>query len=92
MSSHESGSSRPTKRRRKLDPKAESVRRATLLTRVHERKQKGIKVTVDFDDKGQPEGEFANEFLSYLGILGRDVPITTKDWRNDKGIEILKKK
>ncbi|PRQ35394.1 putative transposase, Ptta/En/Spm, plant [Rosa chinensis] len=44
---------------------------------------RGKKLTVKFNDKGEPVGKVANEMKSYIGVLARTkIPISIPDWRD----------
>ncbi|XP_074274291.1 uncharacterized protein LOC141598502 [Silene latifolia] len=46
-------------------------------------RDQGIKLTVDFDDDGEPIGKNGAKYTSYVGLLGRaKVPITIKTWKD----------
>ncbi|XP_057804832.1 uncharacterized protein LOC131020160 [Salvia miltiorrhiza] len=52
------------------------------LTKVAQRRAKGVIQHVDFNARGQPVGEAAAEMQSYIGLLTRDhVKINIKKWK-----------
>ncbi|KAL6124651.1 hypothetical protein ACLB2K_077163 [Fragaria x ananassa] len=55
------------------------------MQRVSHRLTRGIKLTVEFNAKGQPFGKVAGEMQSYTGVLARTkIPISFNDWRTKK--------
>ncbi|XP_062027082.1 uncharacterized protein LOC133743232 [Rosa rugosa] len=53
------------------------------MSRITNRLIRGKKLTVKFNDKGEPVGKVANEMQSYIGVLARTkIPISIPDWRD----------
>ncbi|PRQ58873.1 putative Ulp1 protease family catalytic domain, putative transposase, Ptta/En/Spm, plant [Rosa chinensis] len=53
------------------------------MSRITNRLIRGKKLTVKFNDKGEPVGKVAKEMQSYIGVLARTkIPISISDWRD----------
>ncbi|XP_040375666.1 uncharacterized protein LOC121053154 [Rosa chinensis] len=53
------------------------------MSRITNRLIRGKKLTVKFNDKGEPVGKVANEMQSYIGVLAHTkIPISIPDWRD----------
>lgn len=70
----------------------EMVKRgACVMKQIVRNRALGKKFSVDWNAKGQPIGQNASPFISYIGVLVRmTVPITINNWRHvDKAVKDL---
>ncbi|XP_040367479.1 uncharacterized protein LOC112180552 [Rosa chinensis] len=52
------------------------------MSRITNRLIRGKRLTVKFNEKGEPVGKAAKEMQSYIGVLARTkIPISINDWR-----------
>ncbi|GMN18681.1 hypothetical protein TIFTF001_049844 [Ficus carica] len=53
------------------------------MKQVHMARKRGERIEVTFDEKGQPEGKYGDELMSWIGVPAREhVPIWIQDWRS----------
>ena len=54
----------------------------TVMTRVMTMRDKGIKIRINWNDKGQPIGSDSTLLAGFIGVIVRKhIPITLTDWR-----------
>ncbi|GMN31957.1 hypothetical protein TIFTF001_049730, partial [Ficus carica] len=54
------------RRKNPSDSNVEGKRKATIMKRVHMARKRGERITITFDEKGQPEGSHSDELMSWI--------------------------
>ena len=55
------------------------------MSKLIKKRSKGIRLELQWNEKGNPVGLNANQFINYIGTTDRErVPITISDWRRAK--------